>query len=213
MQIAFVEITTSDGLVQGETQRDQRRESSGRHTGESREAPAVPGFISPLQDEATVRVPRASGVFPSVRVDQEWSSANDVWRWVPPAITERPDGCVRILVFQRGAVWPPGLARDLSGGVTTCIVAEAEGDGLSGLLQRVVRRANYVGLPVAQLVWLSGDTRRTAPVRFVRQLATMVEAASTALVVRAAASGRSGQYRREHVEPSPVWPVRATGSG
>lgn len=199
MQIEVVEITTGDGVVQGEPGGD-------RSSGGGRE-----------------RVPRASGVFPSVRDTQEWSSAewsstewssaNDVWRWVPPSLAERPDGCVRILVFQRGAVWPPGLARDLSGGVTTCIVAEAAGDGLSGLLQRVVRRANYVGLPVAQLVWLSGETRRTAPVRFVRQLAKMVEASSTALVVRATTSVRRGHYRQEHMEPLPTWPVRATGSG
>lgn len=211
MQIAVVEITTSGGVGQGE----QGGGSNGRSGAQPTAETAVPGYLSPLQGDAPVRVPRASGVFPSVRVTQEWASANDVWRWVPPAVVERPDGCVRIVVFQRGAVWPPGLARDLSGGVTTCIVAEAVGDGLSGLLQRVVRRANYVGLPVAQLVWLSGETRRTAPVRFVRQLATMVEAASTALVIRASASGRSrsGHYRREQTEPSPVWPVRATGSG
>lgn len=152
------------------------------------------------------RAARASGVFPAIGDMGEFPSANDVWRWVPPPGLESPEGCLRLVVFQRGATWPPFLARDLSGGVTTCIVPEVLGDGLSGLVQRVAKRASQVELPVTQLIWISGESRRTAPLRFVRQLAEAVDAVSTVLVVNAqtmgAARRRHGRRRRPSGEGS-----------
>lgn len=172
-------------------------------------------------EEPPPRAPRSSGVFRAVRAADELTSANEVWRWVPPSPTESPEGCLRLVVFQRGATWPPFLARDLSGGVTTCIVSEVLGDGLSGLTQRAVRRAEYVNLPVTQLIWISGDSRKGAPLRFLQKLAEAVGAASTVLVVQAPASvsrRRSGRRRTQPVGPpakvEPAgWPVSATGSG
>lgn len=146
------------------------------------------------------RSAHSSGVFPALGDLTEVPSANDVWRWVPPPGIESPEGCLRLVVFQRGATWPPFLARDLSGGVTTCVVPEVLGDGLSGLVQRVAKRASQVELPVTQLIWISGESRRTAPVRFIRQLAEAVAATTTVLVVQAPSNGaarrRHGRRRR-----------------
>ncbi len=212
MQIAVVEIPTKEADGYGEAPAEEQLGDWGLE-------PNPGGSFEPV--DARPRAPRASGVFPTVRGVDDWTSANDVWRWVPPSPTGAPEGCVRLVVFQRGATWPPFLARDLSDGVTTCIVSEELGDGLSGLTQRATRRAGYVNLPVTQLIWISGDTRRSAPVRFVRQLAESVKAAATVLVVQAhAPSSRRRPYRRRGVaEPpgpateAPCWAVVATGSG
>src|SRR5690606_11200638 len=104
-------------------------------------AAAHPSKPPELRPASPSGVTRASGVFRTVSEMTEFPSANDVWRWVPPSGVESPEGCLRLVVFQRGATWPPFLERDLSGGVTTCVVPEVLGDGLSGLVQRVAKRA------------------------------------------------------------------------
>lgn len=207
MQIVVVEIPTNDAPAEG-------GHPEVRDVGDWASAPNAAAEQSP-------RPMRKSGVFRAVRAADELTSANEVWRWVPPSPTESPEGCLRLVVFQRGATWPPFLARDLSGGVTTCIVAEVLGDGLSGLTQRAVRRAEYVNLPVTQLIWISGESRRAAPVRFLQRLAESVSASSTVLVVQApvpVSRRRAGRRRTEPVGPpakvEPAgWPVSATGSG
>jgi hypothetical protein len=212
MQIAVVEIPTKETDGYGEV-------PAVGQLGDWGLEPNPGGLFEP--GSALPGAPRASGVFPAVRRADDWTSANDVWRWVPPPPAGAPEGCVRLVVFQRGATWPPFLARDLSDGVTTCILSEGLGDGLSGLTQRAIRRASHVNLPVTQLIWISGDTRRSAPVRFVRQLAESVKAAATVLVVQAhAPSSRRRPYRRRGVvaPPAPAteaprWAVVATGSG
>lgn len=209
MQIAVVEIPTDQVAGQMEAPcaiRGARGDSGER--GGSGESPELRSAAvrsdggwsnNSRETRSDVRPPlrkaRASGVFPAVNAVEEFPSANDVWRWVPPSGLESPEGCLRLVVFQRGATWPPFLARDLSGGVTTCIVPEVLGDGLSGLVQRVAKRASQVELPVTQLIWISGESRRTAPLRFIRQLAESVDAQSTVLVVQAQAMGAP---RRRH---------------
>lgn len=203
MQIAVVEIPTDltgddaaaalgSGVGRGRASTSGtwvRATSAATDSMEAREPVAAPP-----------EVPRASGVFRTLGEMGEFPSANDVWRWVPPSGVESPEGCLRLVVFQRGGTWPPFLERDLSGGVTTCVVPEVLGDGLSGLVQRVAKRAGQVDLPVTQLIWISGDTRRTAPLRFIRQLAEAVDAASTVLVVQGQPAGaarrRHGRRRR-----------------
>jgi hypothetical protein len=219
MQIAVVEIPTdhvgesSEALsVSTEPARESASTSGLWARVSQRPAPSVTvqptsaqvASVQPTQADrgpSALRRARASGVFPAVSEVRELPCANDVWRWVPPTGTESPEGGLRLVVFQRGATWPPFLARDFSGGVTTCIVPEVVGDdGLSGLVQRVARRAGQVDLPVTQLIWISGESRRTAPIRFVRQLAESVDPVSTVLVVQAqsivAARRRNGRRRR-----------------
>lgn len=186
--------------------------------GDVRSAEGVGLWASPKNEGGDIS-PRESGVFPSLRAMGEMASANDVWRWVPPSV-DSPEGCVRLVVFQRGATWPPFLARDLSGGATTCIVPEVLGDGLSGLVQRVARRAGQVNLPVAQLIWISDATRRGAPIRFVRQLADLVAAETTVLVVQSQplVPGRRASRRRTSTTESNTdavlrpWTASAVGS-
>lgn len=189
MQIAVVEIPTSetDGEAELESSDGSTLESGA--TGES-------GSWSRIVSEPSGSAARASGVFPALSEVDDLASANEVWRWIPPAATECPEGCMRLVVFQRGAKWPSQLARDLSGGTTTCIVPEEIGDGLSGLVQRVARRASNTDLTVTQLIWISGETRRTAPVRFVRQLAEAVGSLSIVLVVQAQVSAARRRTRR-----------------
>lgn len=223
MQIAVVEIPTdqmgesSAPSAEPELERPSPSGLWARATrAESGPATSASGQTEPartLRDGAA----RSSGVFPAVSGVEEYSSANDVWRWVPPSGLESPEGCLRLVVFQRGATWPPFLARDLSGGVTTCIVPELVGDGLSGLVQRVAKRASQVELPVSQLIWISGESRRTAPVRFLRQLSEAVDATSTILVVQAQAMGaprrRHGRRRRPDGEDSSESDVGVWGEG
>lgn len=206
MQIAVVEIPTN------ETEGDAELEWSGRPTSGDGVARAS-GSWSLTVTEPSGSAARSSGVFPALTEVDALASANEVWRWIPPAPTECPEGCLRLVVFQRGATWPPLLARDLSGGATTCIVPEELGDGLSGLVQRVARRASNMDLAVTQLIWISGETRRLAPVRFVRQLAEAVGALSTVLVVQEqanAARRRSGRRRRTSADGPPGYGDWAT---
>lgn len=204
MQIAVVEIPTSETDGEAELESSDgstlgSRVTGGRVTGES-------GSWSRIASEAGGHSTGTSGVFPALSEVDDLASANEVWRWIPPAATECPEGCMRLVVFQRGAKWPQLLARDLSGGATTCIVSEELGDGLSGLVHRVARRASNTDLAVIQLIWISGETRRTAPVRFVRQLAEAVGSPSTVLVVQAQASAarrRTGRRRRTSADGPP----------
>src|SRR5690606_14104503 len=75
---------------------------------------------------------------------------------------------VRLVVFQHGAEWPEGLACELSGGITTCIVTERPDDSFSGVVGRCSRRVQEAGSGAVQLVWLAAVGGETPDARLKR---------------------------------------------
>lgn len=117
-----------------------------------------------------------------------------------------PEGSCRLVVFERGAQWPAWLARELSGGVTTYLVSEAIGDGLGGLVQRVEKRAQSCEMPVSQLIWLTTQSKRLAPMRWVKRLGAKVRPYQTIVIVPAPSAPEVPRCGlRRHSRPS-MWP-------
>jgi hypothetical protein len=117
-----------------------------------------------------------------------------------------PEGACRLVVVERGAQWPQWLAQALSGGATTYLVAEAVGDGLGGLVARVQKRALQCEMPISQLIWLSAQSKRLAPLRWIRRLSSRVSPGETWVIVPATTSieaVRSGVRRQTR---NSVWP-------
>jgi hypothetical protein len=120
-----------------------------------------------------------------------------------PALVS-PEGSCRVVVIERGAQWPDWLARELSGGVTTYLVAEAVGDGLGGLAQRVEKRTSSCEMPVSQLIWLSAESKRLAPLRWIKRLAAKIQPYETMVIVPSTMGVQAARLRR-HARMS-TWP-------
>ena len=117
-----------------------------------------------------------------------------------------PEGACRLVVVEHGAEWPEWLARALSGGVTTYLVAEAIGDGLGGLVNRVERRAQSCETPVSQLIWLSAQPKRWVPLRWVKRLTARINPYETLVVVPRAMPVQSVRYGLRRQTRPTTWP-------
>jgi hypothetical protein len=121
-----------------------------------------------------------------------------------------PEGSCRLVVLERGAQWPEWLAQGLSGGATTYVVAEAVGDGLGGLVQRVARRAVHSEMPISQLIWVSVESKRLAPMRWIKRLSARVQPFETLVIVPAMVSPqglrRTSRFAVKRLAGHNTWP-------
>lgn len=193
--------TRPSGIVERRERRD--REERGDWGGE-----ASRRSVSPASKSGTY----AKAQVPWVAPEKELQGALKVCAAEQPSALAHqfalvsPDGTCRLVVMERGARWPDWLARELSGGVTTYLVAEAVGDGLGGLVQRVERRAANSENPVSQLIWLSAQPKRLAPLRWIKRLSSKVRALETIVVAPSAVSHHAPRFGARRQVRDSMWP-------
>jgi hypothetical protein len=137
-------------------------------------------------------------------------SADELRHFEEPPACVSPEGSCRLVVLEHGAQWPEWLAQGLSGGVTTYLVAEAVGDGLGGLVRRVEKRSQHCEVPVGQLIWLSAQSKRLAPLRWIKRLSAKIMPYETLVIVPSATSRQSvskpSRYGARRHQRQSTWP-------